>query len=59
MLTPNPAFLHLQQPNYEDPLNHEAADVLRDDPETFESNVKRAIAGDQWVGQTYFPCPDF
>ncbi|KAL6215908.1 hypothetical protein ACLB2K_015334 [Fragaria x ananassa] len=47
------------QPNYEDPLNHEAAEVLRDHPETFESNVKRAIAGDQWIGSTYFPRPDY
>ncbi|KAL6212938.1 hypothetical protein ACLB2K_018153 [Fragaria x ananassa] len=46
------------QPNYEDPLNHEAAEVLRDHPETFESNVKRAIAGDQWIGSTYFPHSD-
>ncbi|XP_057527609.1 NEDD8-conjugating enzyme Ubc12-like [Amaranthus tricolor] len=41
------------QPNYEDPLNHDAAAVLRDSPKMFESNVRRAMAGG-YVGQTYF-----
>ncbi|RDY09762.1 NEDD8-conjugating enzyme Ubc12, partial [Mucuna pruriens] len=41
------------EPNYEDPLNHEAAAVLRENPKLFESNVKRAMAGG-YVGQTYF-----
>ncbi|GMH16245.1 hypothetical protein Nepgr_018086 [Nepenthes gracilis] len=41
------------QPNYEDPLNHDAAAVLRDNPKMFESNVRRAMAGG-YVGQTYF-----
>ncbi|GMH02746.1 hypothetical protein Nepgr_004585 [Nepenthes gracilis] len=41
------------QPNSEDPLNHEAAAVLRDNPKMFESNVRRAMAGG-YVGQTYF-----
>ncbi|KAK3195545.1 hypothetical protein Dsin_026855 [Dipteronia sinensis] len=43
----------VQQPNYEDPLNHEAAAVLRDNPKLFESNVRRAMAGG-YVGQTFF-----
>lgn len=43
-----------QQPNDEDPLNHEAAAVLRDNPKLFEANVKRAMAGG-YVGQHYFP----
>lgn len=47
-------FLGVQQPNYEDPLNHDAAAVLRDNPKMFESNVKRAMAGG-YVVQTYFP----
>ncbi|KAG6588622.1 NEDD8-conjugating enzyme Ubc12, partial [Cucurbita argyrosperma subsp. sororia] len=34
------------QPNHEDPLNHDAAAVLRDNPKMFESNVRRAMAGD-------------
>ncbi|CAL5333639.1 unnamed protein product [Camellia sinensis] len=42
------------QPNYEDPLNHDAAAVLRDNPKMFESNVRRAMAGG-YVGQTLFP----
>ncbi|CAN1344175.1 NEDD8-conjugating enzyme Ubc12 [Linum perenne] len=41
------------EPNYEDPLNHEAAAVLRDHPKMFESNVRRAMTGG-YVGQTYF-----
>ena len=44
----------LQQPNDEDPLNHEAAAVLRDDPKKFEKNVHRAMAGG-YVGETHFP----
>uniref|UniRef100_A0A803PF94 UBC core domain-containing protein n=1 Tax=Cannabis sativa TaxID=3483 RepID=A0A803PF94_CANSA len=42
------------EPNYEDPLNHDAAAVLRDNPKMFESNVRRAMAGG-YVGQTSFP----
>ncbi|MQL70231.1 hypothetical protein Taro_002495 [Colocasia esculenta] len=42
------------QPNDEDPLNHEAAAVLRDNPKLFESNVRRAMTGG-YVGQIYFP----
>ena len=45
---------YVQQPNDEDPLNHEAAVVLRDNPKMFEANVKRAMAGG-YVGQNYFP----
>ncbi|XP_059653848.1 probable NEDD8-conjugating enzyme Ubc12-like isoform X2 [Cornus florida] len=44
----------LNQPNYEDPLNQDAAAVLRDNPKMFESNVRRAMAGG-YVGQTLFP----
>ena len=47
-------FSFMQQPNYEDPLNHDAAAVLRDNPKLFESNVRRAMAGG-YVGQTFFP----
>ncbi|XP_050219060.1 NEDD8-conjugating enzyme Ubc12-like [Mercurialis annua] len=47
-------LLHLfTEPNHEDPLNGEAADVLRDDPQKFGSNVKRAMAGGK-IGNTYF-----
>ncbi|XP_019182790.1 PREDICTED: NEDD8-conjugating enzyme Ubc12-like [Ipomoea nil] len=41
-------------PNHEDPLNHEAAAVLRDNPKLFQSNVRRAMSGG-YVDQTYFP----
>ncbi|KAK4260013.1 hypothetical protein QN277_003189 [Acacia crassicarpa] len=42
------------EPNYEDPLNHDAAAVLRENPKLFESNVRRAMAGG-YVGQIFFP----
>ncbi|CAI9110715.1 OLC1v1010784C1 [Oldenlandia corymbosa var. corymbosa] len=41
------------EPNHEDPLNHDAAAVLRDNPKLFQSNVRKAMAGGL-VGQTYF-----
>ncbi|CAI9098143.1 OLC1v1034735C1 [Oldenlandia corymbosa var. corymbosa] len=40
-------------PNHEDPLNHDASDVLRDDPKLFQANVREAMAGGH-VGKTYF-----
>ncbi|RZC67980.1 hypothetical protein C5167_011680 [Papaver somniferum] len=43
----------LTHPNHEDPLNHEAAAVLRDNPKTFEANVRRAMTGG-YVGNTTF-----
>ncbi|XP_066327500.1 NEDD8-conjugating enzyme Ubc12-like isoform X1 [Miscanthus floridulus] len=46
--------LLFSQPNDEDPLNHDAAAVLRDDPKKFEKNVQRAMAGG-YVGETHFP----
>lgn len=49
-----PFLFYLQQPNDEDPLNHDAAAVLRDNPRMFEANVRRAMAGG-YVGQIYFP----
>lgn len=47
-------LVKMKQPNDEDPLNHEAAAVLRENPKLFESNVRRAMSGG-YVGQTYFP----
>ncbi|XP_059647710.1 NEDD8-conjugating enzyme Ubc12-like [Cornus florida] len=41
------------QPNHEDPLNQEAADDLRDDPNKFAEHVKTAMEGG-YVGYTYF-----
>lgn len=46
----NHLFTH---PNHEDPLNHDAAAVLRDNPRAFETNVRRAMAGG-YVGSSYF-----
>ncbi|CAN6680282.1 unnamed protein product [Malus baccata var. baccata] len=37
------------EPNYEDPLNHDAAAVLRDNPMMFESNVRRVMAGGDMI----------
>ncbi|RZC87028.1 hypothetical protein C5167_041961 [Papaver somniferum] len=42
-----------KEPNCEDPLNHDAAAVLRDNPKLFESNVRRAMGGG-YLGNTYF-----
>ncbi|KAH8380418.1 hypothetical protein KR009_010648 [Drosophila setifemur] len=45
-------FLFLE-PNPEDPLNKEAADVLQTNRRQFEYNVKKAMKGG-YVGETYF-----
>lgn len=42
------------EPNHEDPLNHDAAAVLRDNPKTFESNV-RMFMKRGYVGDTHLP----
>ncbi|THU58572.1 hypothetical protein C4D60_Mb03t15790 [Musa balbisiana] len=47
-------ILLFMQPNYEDPLNLDAAAVLRDNPRLFASNVRRAMAGG-YVGEVHFP----
>jgi hypothetical protein len=44
----------LQDPNPDDPLNHEAAEVLRDNPRQFDINVKRSMAGG-YVAGNHFP----
>lgn len=50
-------FYLFTQPNHEDPLNSDAANVLRDDPDEFKSNVKRAMSGGS-VGDVHFSsCP--
>ena len=41
-------------PNPDDPLNKEAAEMMRDNPRQFEQNVKRSIQGGQVAG-TFFP----
>jgi len=47
-------FLFLD-PNPDDPLNKEAAEVLRNDPRQFEINVRRSVQGGN-VGKDHFPC---
>ncbi|KAM0825002.1 hypothetical protein ACQ4PT_069855 [Festuca glaucescens] len=46
--------LLFSQPNDEDPLNHEAAAVLRDNPTKFQRNVQMALSGG-YVDNTHFP----
>eukprot|EP00898_Chlorokybus_atmophyticus_P002767 jgi/Chlat1/3491/Chrsp23S03680 len=41
-------------PNPDDPLNHEAAEVLRDNPRQFEVYVRRSMQGG-YIGGTFFP----
>jgi len=43
------------EPNPEDPLNKEAADVLQTNRRLFEHNVSKAMRG-SYVGETYFEC---
>ena len=45
-------FLFLE-PNADDPLNKEAAEVLRQNRRVFEQNVARAMRGG-YVGSVYF-----
>lgn len=42
-----------QEPNPEDPLNKEAAEVLQTNRRLFENNVAKAMRGHS-VGGTYF-----
>mmetsp|Transcript_38748 Transcript_38748/g.74255 ORF Transcript_38748/g.74255 Transcript_38748/m.74255 type:complete len:182 (+) Transcript_38748:96-641(+) len=48
-------FLFLD-PNPDDPLNKEAAQVLRTDPRQFEQNVRRSIQGGYVAGTQFSPC---
>lgn len=41
------------EPNHEDPLNHDAAELLRDNPAYFETNVRMALQGG-YIGDEYF-----
>lgn len=45
-------FLFIE-PNPEDPLNHDAAAVLRNHPNQFKSNVSRSLQGATIDGRTY------
>lgn len=44
-----------QEPNPEDPLNKEAAEVLQTNRRLFENNVAKAMRGN-YIGGTYFEC---
>ena len=43
----------LQEPNPEDPLNKEAAEVLSSNRRQFEQNVNRSMKGG-YIGSVYF-----
>lgn len=43
-------------PNPDDPLNHEAAEVLRENPRQFEANVRRSMAGGYVAGHQFPRC---
>jgi ubiquitin-conjugating enzyme E2 M len=45
--------LVLKEPNPEDPLNKEAAEVLQSNRRLFEHNVQKAMRG-SYIGETYF-----
>lgn len=40
-------------PNPKDPLNHDAAEVMRDDLKVFITNVKKTLKGGQVFGETF------
>ena len=46
----------MQDPNPDDPLNKEAAEVLKDSPKQFELNVKRSMAGGYINGHYFTRC---
>ncbi len=41
------------EPNSNDPLNHEAASVMRNDPVLFKNNVKKSLKGQTVDGQSF------
>ena len=45
-----------QDPNPDDPLNHEAAEVLRDNPRQFEMIVRKSMAGGNVGGNQFTRC---
>ena len=51
-LNPN---LPLQDPNPEDPLNKEAAEMLQSNPRQFEHSVQVSIMRGASIGTSYFP----
>ncbi|KAH0700295.1 hypothetical protein KY290_016158 [Solanum tuberosum] len=49
-------YLLFEEPNHEDPLNLEAAAVLRDNPQLFKSNVKKAMLGGTVANVSFTRC---
>ena len=45
----------LQDPNPEDPLNKEAAEMLANNKAKFESQVQAAIQRGAYIGSNHFP----
>jgi len=45
--------VYLKEPNPEDPLNKEAAELLQTNRRLFEQNVAKALHGG-YIGSTYF-----
>ena len=46
-------ILLFQEPNPEDPLNHEAAETLRNNPAQFDRNVSTSLRGGKVDNVTY------
>ncbi len=40
-------------PNPKDPLNHDAAQIMRDNPEEFIGNVKKTLKGGKYFGEEF------
>jgi len=45
-------FLFIE-PNPNDPLNHEAAALMRDNPAKFKQNVRKTLQGGSFEGNNY------
>ena len=43
----------LSEPNADDPLNKEAAEVMRTNPELFKETVKKSLKGGSFKGETF------
>lgn len=41
------------EPNPNDPLNHDAAEIMRDNPEQFVLNVKKSLKGGKMFGEEF------
>ena len=46
-------YFLFSEPNPEDPLNHEAAKIMRDNKDQFKENVKRSLRGGYQFGQQF------